>query len=133
MERDPTEWVSRGKIEVKGPDKNAPDLLYVVVPLEQRQYSIPGEWKEAFLRPEGIEIPNGMGPPRFGPEGVVVRCPDAELERYITNIDERIEYANRIWVEEILPRHRLEAASAEAEAEKQRNRIAEAQRRADRL
>ena len=76
-------------------------------------------WLEVFGSPPGFGFSVSMHPPRISRSTVYLRAPDAEIPRYIENLDERIEATNRHYAAEVEPQlererqRRVDAAAAD--------------------
>lgn len=108
--------VKRTKTEIVGIDPEAKGLIQVRVTLEPAPDPY---WLEVFGSPPGFGFSVSMHPPRISRSTVYLRAPDAEIPRYIENLDERIEATNRHYAAEVEPQlererqRRVDAAAAD--------------------
>src|SRR4051812_39513571 len=89
--------VERGKPDVLGPDPTAPGLLLIDVPLTphpDRAWAEIFGGSSFFDAPPGVSMSVSMHPPRLMGGKVQLRTPDAEVEKYLQHLDERITAAN---------------------------------------
>ena len=97
--------VERGKPRVIGSDPQAPGLLVVEVDLTPR----PDEpWTEifgggAFGAPPGVSISLSTHPPELRGSTVRLTPPDDEVERYMEDLDRRIEATNEHYAQTVVP------------------------------
>jgi hypothetical protein len=128
----PVDWkpIQRGKIDVRGIDQEHPELLDVVVPLSRMPEP---EWRQFFLHSVGVDVALSMRPPEL--EGTLVRLtpPDAELQKYVSNMDDRISAANERYQREVLAKRRAEEDRRQQTIDDTQRRIWEARRRAEDL
>lgn len=122
--------VTRGKARALGVHPENRQALAVEVDLDRLP---PAGWDAFFERPEGVGISMSMHPPRLSGRTIHIMAPDTELENYLANVDARIGAANATYEKRVLPQVRAaEAAAADAKKEEQR-RLAEAQRKLEKL
>jgi len=120
--------IKAGKARVLGIDPEASGLLNVEVPLEPKpdQY-----WTEIFIAgPPGPMWSISMHPPRLSGAAVFLRPPDQE-EKYLDELNKRIESTNRYYAQEIEPKLKAEQERKETDETERQRRIEEAQRRLD--
>lgn len=126
------EWkrIARGEPVVEGVHRDFAGLLQVEIPLDQEP---PGDWVACFLNPPGIPVSFSMHAPEVHGNTVTVTPPDAELEKYLQNVDDRIAAANRSYEADHLPRVRAGQARLDREEQKEADRLAEARETAKRF
>jgi hypothetical protein len=93
----------------------------------------PGEWADFFSRPFAVPTSLSMRPPQLSGATVRLMCPDNELDAYVANVDARIEAANDFFESQVLPSLEAAEASAQRDRASAQARVAEAQRRAEKL
>lgn len=106
-----------------GVDREFPGLLSVSVKLSAAP---PRPWIDHFMFSTTVL---SMHPPRLSFDTVWLRPPDAEVERYMANLDERIAAANRQFEANDLPRIRAEETRKQQQQDETQRRIREAQER----
>jgi hypothetical protein len=121
--------IKAGKARVLGIDQEASGLLNVEVPLEPK----PDEyWTEIFISgPPGPVWPISMHPAHLSGGTVELRPPDRELDKYLEELNTRIESTNRSYAQEIAPKIKAEQERQKSAAEESKRRIEEARRRLD--
>jgi hypothetical protein len=124
--------VAIGKPEIAGIDPQVSGLVRILVPLEPEPTN---EWLQVFAQgPPGVSYSASMHPPQIVERNeVMLRCPDNEIERYVTNLRERVEGTNSYYNREVAPelKRRREAQDA-AQVEDER-RLDEARKRLEDL
>jgi len=119
-----------GTPRVMGVNSKYSGLIDVEVDLKPTP---PREWANFFSQPFAVPTKLSMHPPKLSGSIVMLMPPDNELDAYVANVDARIEAANDYFEAHVLPN--LEAAEASAQRDKAsaQTRVAEAQRRAEKL
>jgi hypothetical protein len=125
-----TRIVRSGKPRVKGINSRYSGLIDVEIDLTPTP---PREWAQFFEQPFAVPTSLSMHPPKLSGSTVMLMLPDNELDAYVANVDVRIEAANDYFEAHVLPN--LEAAEASAQRDKSsaQARVADAQRRAEKL
>jgi hypothetical protein len=124
--------VERGEPDVLGPDPAASGLLLIDVPLTptpDRAWASIFGGSSFFDAPPGVSLSVSMHPPRLMGAKVQLRAPDAEVEKYMQHLDERIAAANAEYAQSVAPEVERRKKAAAAEAERTRKRIEDARRR----
>jgi hypothetical protein len=128
--------VERGAPKVIGPDPGAPGLLLIDVPLEPPPDA---GWAQifggthAFDAPPGLSMSVGMHSPELRGGVVRLRAPDAEVERYLASLDERIDAANAEYERSVAPELERRQREEERARDEERRRVEDAQGRLDDL
>ena len=124
--------ISVGKPEVDGIDPHARGLLLIRVPFEPEPNT---PWREVFVEgPPGASYSASMHPPVFfGPAEVTLRCPDDEIELYISSLRERVDATNEYYNGEIAPRLRRMRSERRAAVTEEQRRLEEARKRLENL
>ena len=101
------------------PDPAATGLLLIDVPLtpspDEAWAAIFGS-DDPWHAPPGVSISLSMHPPRLFGGKVQLRSPDAEVERYLQHLDDRITATNSEYKRRIIPEQERASRAAEAEA-----------------
>jgi len=89
-------------------------------------------WTETFISgPPGPMWSISMHPPRLSGGVVSLRPPDQEVDKYLAELNTRIENTNRYYAQEIAPKIKAEQERQKSSADESKRRIEEAQRRLD--
>lgn len=115
--------ITRGDPEVHGVDREFPGLLSISVKLSAVP---PRPWIDHFIFATTVL---SMHPPRLSSDTVWLRPPDAEVEQYMANLDQRIAAANQQFEANDLPRIRAEEARKQQQQDENQRRVREAQER----
>ena len=119
--------IEPGEPVVLGVNRQFSGLLDVSVPLEPRP---PGEWWEIFNAPTvGASFSLAMDPPKGSVSTVHIRPPDAEIEKYVAHVGERVKSANGQYNRDIAPRLRRAYEERQREEDEYTRRIEAAQAR----
>ncbi len=119
-----------GKPRVRGPNDQYPGLIDVEIDLT---LTPPREWAQAFLNPSGVSISMGWRHPTLSDATIRIMPPDDKLEANVAEVDARIAAANDYFERQVLPSLQAAEASAQRDQAAAQARIADAQRRADKL
>ncbi len=96
--------IEPGEPVVLGVNRQFSGLLDVSIPVEPRP---PGEWWEIFNGPMlGSAFSLRMDPPKGSVSTIQIRPPDAEIEKYVAHVCERVKAANEHYNRDIAPRLR---------------------------
>jgi hypothetical protein len=123
-----TSWVAirRESIpDVKGISAEAPERLHVRLKLSTRP---PAEWVHAFQ-----DVPSTKEVMTVHQNEIYLTPPDAELEGYVAEADERIEVANRSYETTVLPTLQAAQDKQHDEDADDRRRVDDAKHRAEKL
>jgi hypothetical protein len=123
--------ITRGKPRVRGVNAKYSGLIDVEIDLNPA--TPPREWAEFFSRPFAVPTSLSMHPPELAGTTVRLMCPDNELDAYVTNVDARIEAANTFFESQVLPSLEAAEASVQRDRASAQARVADAQRRAEKL
>lgn len=122
--------ITRGEVQIVGTHPEYPGLLEASIPLSEEP---PPEWQDYFVNPVGVGISSSMHPPEiFGAE-IRITPPDAELERYVRHVEERISSANQRYSKEVIPQLTLERQKDEMRRREEDERLATAREKAKKL
>jgi hypothetical protein len=119
--------IAPGKAEVQGNSSRASGLLVIRVPVSPHpdQY-----WRELFSRdPHFTGWPMSMASPRIRSDSITVEVPDADIERAVELIGDRIAATNAEYRERVLPELQKEERQRQEETEQRERRLSDAQRR----
>ena len=124
--------ISIGDREVVGIDPSASGLIRVRVGLTPTPSS---EWWEIFERgPAGISYSVTMHPPRrAGSAAIDLRAPDAEIERYVEALRDRVSATNVQYESEVAPERQRRDEAEKADEEQRERRMRQAQQKLDEL
>ena len=90
---------------------------YVNIEIELNPTPPPG-WAQTFANPMGVEMSSGRNQPTIVGSTIHLALPPTEMEARVKEIDSRIQYANNIYEQRILPERQA------AEVQKERDRLA---------
>ena len=124
--------VAIGKPEIADIDPQASGLVRILVPLEPEPTN---EWLQVFAQgPPGVSYSASMHPPQIVERNeVMLRCPDNEIERYVTNLRERVEGTNSYYNREIAPELQRRHEAREVQQVEDERRLDEARKRLEDL
>jgi hypothetical protein len=113
---------------VSGIDPAYSGLLHVDMSLSRTPEP---EWRQFFEHPTGVSISVSMHPPTVAGSKVLMRPPDDQVAKYVSQVDDRIAAANRQYEQVVLPHLEREARAADAANAEANRRIEEARKRLD--
>jgi hypothetical protein len=108
-----TAWtrVTRGEVKPVGVVRG-----YVSIEIELRSTPPPG-WATAFANPVGVEMSYGRNAPTISGSTIYLSLPPKEMETRVKEIDARIQHANDVYEQRVLPER--QAAEAQKEQDRQ--------------